>query len=73
MCPSHVNLRNASIARENLAHRYANHLTTKEPKYSVGDLVRISFAKNVFEKTYEGAYMEELFKIVRVSRSRPPI
>ena len=63
----------ASLARENLAHRYANHLTTKEPKYSVGDLVRISSAKNLFEKTYEGAYTEELFKIIRVSRSRPPI
>lgn len=42
----------------------------KEKKCSVGDLVRISHAKNIFHKSYEGG--KTLFKISRISTTHQP-
>lgn len=72
MAPSEVTLQNAYVARSNLNHRYGHHFTKKEPKYSVGDLVRVSTSKNVFAKAYEGNYTEEIFEVIRVSKTRAP-
>lgn len=72
MAPSTVNLKNASFAKKNLDNRYAHHFTNKRPKYSVGDLVRVSTAKNVFQKSSECSFTEEIFKIVRISQTRAP-
>ena len=41
------------------------------PKFSVGDSVRISRIKGIFEKGYLPNYSEELFKIVEVKRTDP--
>lgn len=72
MEPAAVTMYNASIARENLNNRYGNSTRTKKPKYSVGDLVRVSRAKNVFAKGYESGWTLELFKISRISLARQP-
>lgn len=75
MRPSEVTLENASIARENLARRYTSSkkkLQSKLPKYSVGDLVRISNAKAAFAKGYESGWTREIFKIHRISMNRQP-
>lgn len=42
-------------------------------KYEVGDLVRVSREKRIFSKAYENGYTKEIFRIIRVSKSRKPI
>ena len=42
------------------------------PKFSVGDKVRISKKKKTFEKGYTTRWTEEIFTIVEVKRTRPP-
>ena len=41
------------------------------PKFRIGDTVRISKYKNIFEKGYEANFTEEIFKIVKVFRGDP--
>lgn len=72
MAPSKVNLENADEARRNLTLRYSNKQVLRKPKYSVGDLVRVSRARTAFRKAYEGGWTLELFKIVRINSTRPP-
>ena len=55
MVPATVTLYNAAKARENLQRRYGNR-DFKALKYCVGDLVRVSCAKNVFAKGYESGW-----------------
>lgn len=73
MAPCAVTLNNASAARTNLEQRYRSKYE-RIPKYSVGDLVRISSNKAAFAKGYESGWSKELFLIIRVStHSQPPI
>ena len=56
MTPASVNLHNADIARSNLAKRYSRGKEKKIkniPKYSVGTVVCISCAPDVFREGYE--------------------
>ena len=66
MVPASVTLYNVAKARENLQHLYDNHVI-RSPKYGVGDLVRVSRAKNVFAKGYESGwtrwFVQEFTKI----------
>ena len=71
MVPATVTLYNAAKARENLQRRYGNR-DFKALKYCVGDLVRVSRAQNVFAKGYESGWTLEIFKITRISSTRPP-
>ena len=43
-----------------------------KPKYSVGDMVRISKKKGIFEKGYMPNWTEEIFAIYEVQRTNPP-
>ena len=61
MIPASVTLYNSAKTRENLQQRYGNHVI-RSPKYGVGDLVRVSHAKNVFAKGYESGWTLEIFK-----------
>ncbi|KAL7306146.1 hypothetical protein TKK_0001592 [Trichogramma kaykai] len=67
MTPVSVNLNNAALARKNLENRYklppSSYNRRKKLKYKIGDLVRISRAKNAFAKGYEGGWTIEIFKI----------
>ena len=72
MTPASVTLHNADIARKNLNQRYARDRPRKPPRFKVGDLVRISRAKSVFDKGYKGGWTQEIFKIDRISESRSP-
>lgn len=72
MVPATVTISNAAVARENLKHRYAFRKEPRQPKYRVGNLVRISRERNVFAKGYESGWTTELFKISRISTSRQP-
>src|SRR3977135_2452642 len=42
------------------------------PKVQVGDTVRLSKAKNVFEKGYLPSWTEEVFTVTRVLNTKPP-
>ena len=52
---------------------YPEHLEIHDinPKFSVGDKVRISKKKNTFEKGYTIRWTEEIFTIVEVKRTSP--
>ena len=56
MIPTSITLYNAAKARENLQQCYGNHVI-RSLKYGVGDLVRVSRAKNVFAKGYESGWI----------------
>ena len=53
---------------------YPEHLEIYDinPKFSVGDKVRISKKKKTFEKGYTTRWTEEIFTIVEVKRTQPP-
>ena len=57
-----------------LRNLYPEHLEIYDinPKFSVGDRVRISKKKKTFEKGYTTRWTEEIFTIVEVKHSRPP-
>ena len=69
MAPSAVNGAN----QETVWQRLYGHDGGGTPKYRVGDRVRISKAKRHFEKGYMANWTEELFTIVDVHRSDPPV
>ncbi|KAJ8665378.1 hypothetical protein QAD02_007040 [Eretmocerus hayati] len=71
MTPVSVTLYNATEARENMKKFYGS-APYKQPKYSVGDLVRVSRRSGPFAKAYSGGWTTELFKIVRISETRTP-
>jgi len=77
MQPTVVTRENARIARENIARRWKDDNKIKrrmqKAKYHVGDLVRISRAKGIFEKGYEANWSEEIFRIHRVLKWRNPL
>ena len=51
---------NEDIVRNNL---YNFNITNKNPKFSIGDKVRVSLLKNTFEKSYTSNWSEEIFII----------
>ena len=53
---------------------YPDHLEIRDinPKFSVGDKVRISKKKKTFEKGYTTRWTEEIFTIAEVQRTQPP-
>lgn len=72
MVPREVNYFNAHLAFDNLKRRYQAKTEKRKCKYQVGNIVRIARAKKSFDKSYESGWTEELFKIVRISRTREP-
>ena len=46
-------------------------LEPQQPKFKVGDNVRISKKKSMFEKGYTPRWTEEIFKINEVQMTRP--
>ncbi len=45
--------------------------TIKSPKYKVGDKVRVSKLKHIFEKKYTPNWSTEIFTITRVVKTKP--
>lgn len=73
MAPAAVNLNTAAKAWFNLKQRHTKPEHERPPKYSVGDVVRISSSKASFAKGYESGWTNELFKIHRISCTRWPV
>ena len=51
--------------------KYNEDFNKKEPKYEVGDHVRISKHKNIFAKGYAQNWSEEVFTISRIKNTVP--
>lgn len=45
--------------------------SVQEPNFKVGDIVRISKTKKMFDKSYIGNWTEELFKIIKIKNTTP--
>ena len=68
--PASVNVGNAEDVWQTL---YGGHCqTTRQPRFRVGDLVRISKAKRTFQKGYLPNWSRELFSVVSVRPTQPP-
>lgn len=71
--PNKVKKRNEKMIYENIYKKmYDERLKiSKRPKFSVGDYVRISRFKDIFEKGYTPKYTFEIFKVTNVNKKFP--
>jgi hypothetical protein len=70
MAPADVTLQNAEAVRKKLIAADRRRGTVD---YKAGDYVRIEKYKHIFAKGYQGAYTEEIFKILRVQDYMNPV
>ena len=68
MKPNQVNAKNSTVVYERLM---SPQMETKAPKYKVGDKVRISKYKHIFEKGYKPSWTGEVFTIHQVKDTKP--
>ena len=47
------------------------HVSRSAPKYRIGDLVRMSRIKEVFEKGFDESYSREIYKISQILHTHP--
>lgn len=75
MAPADVNDGNILQVWRTLYASPTSSTTTKvqTPKFKVGDTVRISREKMIFEKGYEKNWSEEIFNIVQVIKRKPVV
>lgn len=68
--PSKINEKNILEVWRNI---YKDHefISNKTPKFKIGDKVRISREKNIFEKGYVGNFSEEIFTIHNILMRNP--
>ncbi|KAL3091471.1 hypothetical protein niasHS_004876 [Heterodera schachtii] len=72
MCPADVNFKNAEALRQKL-HNAAENVVRRQPRYRVGDRVRIEKYKHVFQKGYLPRFTNELFTVAEVHTERSPV
>ena len=60
------------INEKKIKNIYNFHKTTKIGKFKIGDRVRSSLEKNIFEKSYETNWTEEIFEIYDIKYSNAP-
>ncbi|KAL3075851.1 hypothetical protein niasHT_032054 [Heterodera trifolii] len=72
MCPADVNFQNAEALRQKL-HNAAENVVRRQPRYRVGDRVRIEKYKHVFKKGYLPRFTNELFTVAEVHPERSPV
>ncbi|KAL3108903.1 hypothetical protein niasHT_011453 [Heterodera trifolii] len=72
MRPADVNFKNAEALRQKL-HNAAENVVRRQPRYRVGDRVRIEKYKHVFQKGYLPRFTNELFTVAEVHSERSPV
>lgn len=72
MKPAAVTLENAHIAVQNRKKKYPDP-PSRTPKYSVGQLLRISREKGVFEKGSAPGWTSEYFRVSKISTTRTQV
>jgi hypothetical protein len=74
MRPIDVNFKNAQMVWKRI---YGNELTTKrrkgKPKFQLGDFVRVSRRKGIFEKGYIPSWSDVIYKIERIKDQARPM
>ncbi|XP_008205591.1 uncharacterized protein LOC103315978 [Nasonia vitripennis] len=71
MKPKDVTAANIELVMKKFAHVAAAAAKQQKPKFKVNDKVRVSKAKNLFEKGYTANWSTEIFTISRVRRTKP--
>ena len=66
--PENVTLENEREVKKRFP---TERLSRKKPKYKIGDSVRISKIKNIFEKGYTPNWSTEIFTITKVAKTNP--
>ena len=69
--PAKVNVYNAETIWRKL-YRYPKKDRYKKPRFKMGDRVRISKAKNIFEQGYKSNWTKEIFVVKKVLRKKYP-
>lgn len=70
--PAQINDENeVEVWIEQYLPKPSKHLSAPKPKYKVGSLMRISFAKSAFSRGYHQQYSEEIFRIIKVNKTIP--
>ena len=69
MKPNEVSKKNSDVVFKRLMHKY---IPSKIAKYKVGDSVRISKYKHIFDKGYAPSWTTEVFTIYKVKDTKPP-
>ncbi|KAL3120003.1 hypothetical protein niasHT_002204 [Heterodera trifolii] len=72
MRPADVNFKNAEALRQKL-HNADENVVRRQPKYAVGDRVRIEKYKHIFQKGYLPRFTNELFTVAEVHTERSPV
>ena len=57
--------------KDNTYIDFKKEINNKDPKFKVGDYVRISKYKNIFAKEYMPSWSEEIFAIKKVKNTVP--
>lgn len=70
--PAHIKKRDYDEVLGNLYMKFALE-QPKTPKYSIGDSVRISLKKLIFQKSYESTYSDEIFVVDAIHTTFPVI
>ena len=71
LTPNQINFENAQTVWEKVyGNAYKNSTKTK---FEIGDDVRISNAKHIFTKGFYPNFSDEIFKIVRINKSKPVV
>ena len=60
------------INEKKIQNIYNFEKTKKPGKFKIGDRVRLSLEKNIFEKSYENNWTEEIFEIYDIKYSNAP-
>ncbi len=68
---SPINASKNENERKILDKLYDNKVVLKPPKFEVGDTVRISRVKGLFEKGYLPNWSEQIYKIIEVKQTNP--
>lgn len=68
MSPNQVSRRNEKMLRETV---YANYRPIVKAKYSIGDMVRVSKTKYIFDRGFHPSWTTQLYRIQRVNHKHP--
>lgn len=71
MCPSQVNEKNILQVYSNMQESQHIPAKKKRPKLKVGDHIRITKTKGVFEKGYFPNFTQEVFKVKSIAKRNP--
>ncbi|XP_015594155.1 uncharacterized protein LOC107267236 [Cephus cinctus] len=71
MKPTDVTARNEKDLLQRVYKKFKVKATLKRPKFKVGDRVRISKFKHIFEKGYTPNWTPEIFTVSRVKNTDP--